>query len=218
MLKKFRGLLERDGTRLNWVVVRVPFDPAKTWKVPKPRRVQGTINGFPFRTSLFSGALGGSLLLVNKEMIRNGNVALGGTVAITLEPDQGERVATVPPELAKLLKQDRGLKRWFEALSYSNRKEIGSVISEPKSPDGRVHRAEQMAERMMLSMEGERELPPILERAFRREPQARAGWAAMTPAQRRCQLLGIFAYQSPESREKRAAKAVAAALKVAEKL
>ena len=218
MLKKFRGRLEPDHTRLNWVIVRVPFDPAKTWKVLKPRRVQGTINGYSFRTSLFSGPLPGSFLLVNKHMMKHGNLALGDTAAITLEPDQGERVAPLPPELARILKQDRALLKWFEALSYSNRKEIASVISAPKSPAARVHRAEQMAERMMLSMEGEHELPPILERAFRREPRARAGWHAMTPAQRRSQLLGIFGYQSPESREKRAAKAVDAALKAAEKL
>ena len=218
MLKKFRGRLEPDHTRLKWVIVRIPFDPAKTWKVAKPRRVQGTINGYAFRTSLFSGPLPGSFLLVNKAMLKHGNVSLGDTATITLEPDQGERVAPVPPELAKILKQDRALKKWYGALSYSNRKEIASVISDPKSPAARVHRAEQMAERMMLSMEGEREIPPILERAFRQEPGARAGWHAMTPAQRRSQLMGIFGYQSPESREKRAAKAVAEALKVAERL
>ncbi len=218
MFKKFHGRLEPDHTRLNWVIIRVPFNPAKTWKVPKPRRVQGTINGFAFRTSLFSGPLPGSFLLVNKAMLKHGKLAVGDTATITLEPDLGERVAQVPPELARILKQDRALKKWYGALSYSNRKEIASVIGAPKSPAARVHRAEQMAERMMLSMEGEREIPPILERAFRREPRARAGWHAMTPAQRRSQLLGIFGYQSPESREKRAAKAVAEALKIAEKL
>ena len=218
MLKKFRGRLEPDHTRLQWVIVRVPFDPAKTWKVSKPRRVRGTINGYAFRTSLFSGPLPGSFLLVNKPMMKHGNLALGDTATITLEPDSGERIAPVPPEFAAILKQDRALKKWYEALSYSNRKEIASVISAPKSAAARVHRAEQMAERMMLSMEGEREIPPILERAFRQDPDARAGWHAMTPAQRRSHLMGIFGYQSPESREKRAAKAVAEALKAAEKL
>jgi hypothetical protein len=39
----------------------------------------------------------------------------------------------------------------------------------------------------------------------------------MTPVQRRGHLLGIFYYQSPESRQKRTDKAVAEALKVAER-
>jgi uncharacterized protein YdeI (YjbR/CyaY-like superfamily) len=64
-------------------------------------------------------------------------------------------------------------------------------------------------------MEGERELPPILKAAFQRQPLARAGWDAMTPAQRRNHLLGIFHYQSAKSREARAAQAVEDALRAA---
>jgi uncharacterized protein YdeI (YjbR/CyaY-like superfamily) len=74
-----------------------------------------------------------------------------------------------------------------------------------------------MVERMMLAMEGERELPPILQKEFARRPQARAGWEAMTPVQRRGHLLGIFYYQGPDAREKRAAQAVDEAIQVAKK-
>jgi uncharacterized protein YdeI (YjbR/CyaY-like superfamily) len=73
-----------------------------------------------------------------------------------------------------------------------------------------------MMERMMLAMEGEQVLPPILQVAFRRAPLAKAGWEAMTPVQRRGHLLGIFYYQSPEARERRTQKAVEEALRVAE--
>jgi uncharacterized protein YdeI (YjbR/CyaY-like superfamily) len=133
-----------------------------------------------------------------------------------LEPDLEEREATVPPELAKLLKQDRALARWFEALSYSVRKYIGDAVRKPKSPEARQRQAEHMAERMMLAMEGEQTLPPILQVAFRRAPRAKIGWDAMTPVQRRAHLLGIFYYQSPEARERRAQKAVEEALHLVE--
>jgi len=36
----------------------------------------------------------------------------------------------------------------------------------------------------------------------------------MTPLQRRSHLLGIFYYQTPEAREKRAAKAIEEAMKI----
>jgi uncharacterized protein YdeI (YjbR/CyaY-like superfamily) len=68
---------------------------------------------------------------------------------------------------------------------------------------------------MMLAMEGEEVLPPILQVAFRREPRAQAGWNAMTPLQRRHHLLGIFYYQSPEARERRTQKVVVDALRIA---
>jgi CheY-like chemotaxis protein len=65
---------------------------------------------------------------------------------------------------------------------------------------------------MMLAMEGEETLPPILQVAFRQAPLARKGWEAMTKLQRRNHLLGIFYYQSPEARERRTQRMVADAL------
>ena len=50
------------------------------------------------------------------------------------------------------------------------------------------------------------------------QPQARAGWAALTPAQRRGHLLGIFYYASPEAQERRVARALDDALKAANRL
>ena len=134
---------------------------------------------------------------------------------IRLEPDLEERAAVIPPELAAALKGDRRLPKWFAGLSHSTRKEIGAWVSEPKGDAARRQRAERMAERLLLTLEGETELPPILHAAFLRQPRARRGWEAMTPTQRRGHLMGIFYYQSVEARERRAAKAIEEALSVA---
>jgi uncharacterized protein YdeI (YjbR/CyaY-like superfamily) len=214
--QRFRSLLKPDGTNLKWVIAQVPFSPAKVWKTRQGMRVKGTINGFAFRSSLFGSAEKGYVVLVNKTMQKGARAYAGEMAEFTLEPDLEERSATVPPELAKLLKQERAIGRWFAALSYSIRKFICDTVSQPKSAEARQRRAEQMAERMMLAMEGEQTLPPILQVAFRRAPRAQAGWEAMTPVQRRAHLLGIFYYQSPEARERRAQKAVEEALRVAE--
>ncbi|MGH9586409.1 MAG: YdeI/OmpD-associated family protein, partial [Acidobacteriaceae bacterium] len=213
--KKFRGVLQPDGTGLKWVVVKVPFDAAKAWPKRNGMKVKGTINGFAFRTSLFGSAQGGHVLLVNKQMQKGGGVRTGGLADVVLEPDLEERVSATPPELEKLLKQDRAVKKWFEGMSYSMRKYMEDAVRTPKSEAARVRRAEQEVERMMLAMEGERDLPPILQVAFRRHPKAAEGWKAMTPVQRRGHLLGIFYYQSPEARQKRAEKAVAEAVRKA---
>ena len=211
--KKFRGLLEPYSI-LNWVIVKLPFDVARTWKTRNRLRVRGTVNGFAFRTSLFGSARDGHFLLVNKQMQKGAGARVGGMVEVVVEPDLEDRKTSVPPELAKLLKQHGALKKWYEQLSVSAHDNLARYINGPKSSEARFRRAEQMAERMMLAMEGERELPPILQMHFTRYPQARAGWEAMTPVQRRGHLLGIFYYQSPESREKRARKAIDEALKI----
>jgi uncharacterized protein YdeI (YjbR/CyaY-like superfamily) len=215
--QKFEGTLRPDGTGLRWTIIIVPFDPTKVWPKRQRLRVRGTINGFAFRTSLFKARDGRYILLVNKRMQKGAGVRNGHVAEVVLEPDLEERQVGTPPELEKFLREDRALKRWYEQLSDSMRKAIVDQIVQPKSAEGRAGRAELWAERMMLAMEGEQVTPPILEVAFQRHAKAREGWGAMTPVQRRGHLLGIFYYQSPESRQKRAQKAIEEALKIAGK-
>jgi len=212
--KTFTALLEPDGTALNWVIARIPFDIAKVWPVRKGRRVRGEIEGFKFRTTLFvQPGGGGHVLLVNKKMQAGGGVRAGSRAHIWLEPDLEEREILLPVELAQEINGDRPLRRWFEGLSDSMRREIGKWADEPKNAQSRRKRAEKMAERLMHAMEGEQEPPPVLRVAFRRHPRAQAAWFALTPTQRRNHLLGIFYYETADGRQRRAAKAIEEALK-----
>jgi uncharacterized protein YdeI (YjbR/CyaY-like superfamily) len=210
--KSFRALLETAGSGPRFVIARLPFSPEKVWKNRPGKRVRGTINGVAFRTSLFGSAPKGYGLVVNKTLQKCAHAYPGKMAEFVLEPDLDGPTATVPPELAKLMKQDRALARWFEKLSPSMRKYFCDSVCQPKSPEARRRRAEKVAECMMLAMEGEESLPPILQVAFREAPLARKGWDAMTKLQRRNHLLGIYYYQSPEARQRRAQKVVAAAL------
>ncbi len=98
-------------------------------------------------------------------------------------------------------------------MTEYTRREIGKWVAGVKSDDARRRRAEQMAERLLSTMEAEVELPPIIARAFRGRPRARAGWERMTAAQRRGELFAVFYYRTPESQEKRLAKLCEAAEK-----
>ena len=203
--KHFRATLEK-GNYLGWTVARVPFDPAKAWPNKIRHRVCGTINGHAFRNSLFPDPRGGFHLLVNRAMQQVAGVTAGDTADFHLQPDLEPREAELPDELAVLLDDEPGLRDWYDALSESMRREAGKWILGVKSDEARMRRAEQMAERLLGAMEGERELPPALVAAFRLRPKARAGWARMTPHQRRCQLLAIYHYRTPDARERRIQK------------
>ena len=192
----------------------------KAWPERVRQRVRGEVEGVPFRSSLFGSKQGdgdGHFLLVNNKLQKAAKVTIGSQVQILMEPDMEERLALMPPELEAALKGDRQLRKWFEGLNEYTRRMIGGWVHEPASPASRQNRAEQMAERLMLTMEGERDLPPILRAAFQREPLAKKGWEAMTQLQRRGHLLGIFYYTVGEARENRAAKAVEEAVRVAKK-
>ena len=142
----------------------------------------------------------------------------GRNVRIWLEPDLEERAVLLPPELARELNSDRKLRRWFDRMSDSMRREIGKWADEPKTAESRRKRAEKMAERLMQAMEGEEEPPPVLRAAFLRQPLAERGWFALTPTQRRSHLLGIFYYETADARERRAAKAIEDALRAAKRV
>lgn len=215
--KSFLAALERLRSSLNWVIVHIPFDVKKTWGTRARLKVKGKINGFAFRTSLLPIRGGGHMLLVNKQMQRGAQAVVGTVARFRLEPDTEERIVTVPPELKRILGQERSLGRWFEGLNYSTRHEIAKWITEVMSPDARERRAEQIAERLLATMEAERELPPVLQVAFARDPRAREGWELMSPSQRRGHLLAIFYYRSPESRARRLEKVVQHAAELAEK-
>jgi uncharacterized protein YdeI (YjbR/CyaY-like superfamily) len=215
--KSFKATLEHNKSRLNWVIIRIPFDVYKIWGERGMLKVKGEINGFAFRTSLFPTGDGGHTLLVNKRMQAGAKVILGSVAQFRLEPDTEERTVTVPIELKRALSEDRPLSRWFDRLNYSTRKYIADWITDVKSAEARERRSEQIAERLLATMEAERELPPILQVEFSRNRLAHEGWQRMSAAHRRQHLLGIFYYRDPESRARRIAKMVEEAEQLAER-
>ena len=216
--KKFKAVLEplRDG--LGWVVAWLPFDAAKAWKKMVRQRVTVEVGGEVFRTSLFAGAgVGarreGQFVLMNRKMQRAADAGVGSMVEIAIAPDLEPREAELPDELAVLLDEEPGLREWYDELTEYMRREIGKWVMDVKSDEARMRRAEQMAERLLATMEGERELPPVIELAFRARPKARAEWARMTAAQRRGELMAVHYYRTPEAQRKRVEKLCEAAEK-----
>ena len=134
---------------------------------------------------------------------------------LAIEPDLEEREAVVTQEFARLLKGQKKLAKWYGEQTESRRRDVSKWLGAVKSVEARQRRAEQVAEWMLLAMEGEKVLPPVIEAAFGRVPAARKGWEAMTLTQRRNCLLAVFHYQSPEAREKRVKKLVEDCLRVA---
>ena len=201
-------MLERTGDRLHWTVAHIPFDVHKLWGKRGQLRVKGEINGAPFRTALFPTGKGTHFMMVNKTMQKAGKTVAGMKAKFRLEPDTAPREIKTPPELMRVLRQSKSLQKFHDSLNFSARHEIAKWISAGKHAETRERRAEQMAERLMQTMEGERELPPVLQVALAHNPKARAGWELMPPSHRRSHLLGIFYYSNPESRARRVAKAV----------
>lgn len=210
--QRFRARLEQGNRALGWTIARVPFAPEALGTMVR-LRVKGEVwsqkgaAAVPFRTSLFPDAdRGGFYLLVTHAMQKGAGVYLGDEAEFSLTADLDPRPAELPDELAILLDDEPGLRKWFDGLTEYMRREIGKWIVAPKSDEARMRRAHQTAERLLATMEGEHTVPPAIAAAFRERPKARAGWEKMTLTHRRAHLMAVFHYLSPESREKRIQK------------
>jgi uncharacterized protein YdeI (YjbR/CyaY-like superfamily) len=216
--ERFEARLERLRSRLNWIIIHLPFDASQVWGLRGQIKVKGEINGFAFRTSLFPTREGRHFLLVNKQMQKGARAIEGSVARFQIALDREERSVTIPNELKRILSEDRSLRRWHDELNHSTRNDIAKWIAEPKSAEARSRRAEQIAERLLAVMEAERELPPILQVAFARHPRAREGWDGMSASRRRGHLFGIFYYRTPDAQARRIDKMLDDANALAEKL
>ena len=115
--KRFDARLERLRSRLNWIIVRIPFDAAKAWGLRGQIKVKGEINGFAFRTSLFPTREGWHFLLINKQMQKEARAVEGSVARFQMELDSEERTVTIPDELKRILSEDRSLRRWYDGLN-----------------------------------------------------------------------------------------------------
>ena len=206
--KSFSATLTRPGKPPYWVVIEIPFDVVKLWGARGHLRVKGDINGFPFQTSLFPSGSGRHFMVVNTRMQKGAKVALGMEARVRVQLDTAKRTAPTAPELERLLKQSKPLRKFYESLAPSTRREITRHITDAKQPATRARRADQLAERLMETMEAEIELPPLLRQIMARNPLAATGWERMSRSHRRSHLLAIFYYRTLDSRMRRIEKAV----------
>jgi hypothetical protein len=216
-VKRFQAQLERMRSNLGWIIAYIPFDVAKVWETRGQLKVKGEINGFVFRGCLFPTREGRHFMLVNKEVQKGARAYENSVARFAIEADREVRSYEIPDELKAIFRQDRSLQKWHHALNASRRNDIAKWTSEPKSSVSRLRRAEQIAERMISVMEAERELPPILQVAFARDPLARVGWDGMSAACRRSHLFAIYYYRTPEARQRRIDKMLEDAAALAER-
>ncbi|HEX8847701.1 MAG TPA: YdeI/OmpD-associated family protein [Pyrinomonadaceae bacterium] len=141
-IKRFRVLLEKDETS-EATGICIPFDVEKVFGTRARVPVRGTINGFPYRSSIFPMGGGKHYMAVNKG-IREGAKAKGGeTVSVVMERDEEPRIITPPKDFARALKANKNAQATWAKLSYTHQKEHAKAIEEAKRPETRARRIEK---------------------------------------------------------------------------
>lgn len=104
--------------------------------------VKATINGYTWRSTV--AVMGGEYWLgISKDVRRHAGVEAGQEVDLTLELDTEERILEVPADFAAALDAEPEARRFFDALSYSNRRRFTWSIDDAKTPETRQRRIEK---------------------------------------------------------------------------
>ena len=101
--------------------------------------IRGTINGYPFRSSLMP--MGGCYMIpVNRTLCQGAGVKPGDVVDVVMERDEEQRTIEAPPVLKKALTKNKTAQANWEKLSFTHKKEMASCIAGAKQEDTRVRR------------------------------------------------------------------------------
>ena len=135
---RFKVKLEGEaGSAATWM--NAPFDVRETFGTKARVPVRGTINGFPFRSSLMP--MGGCHgMAVNQAMRDGAKAQAGDVVEVVLERDVEERTVAAPPELRKELAKNKKAQQRWEQLPFTHKKEMALSITGAKQEETKQRR------------------------------------------------------------------------------
>jgi hypothetical protein len=125
----------------------VPANIVERLGAGKHPPVRVTINGHTYRTSV--GTVGGRFMVgVSAENRKSAGVVGGGEADIGIELDSQPREVVVPPDFKKALDRELAAKRFFDGLSYSQRRWFVMGIEEAKTAETRLRRIDKAVDRL----------------------------------------------------------------------
>jgi hypothetical protein len=144
--QKFKVVLEKvegmDAAR-----VTVPFDVQEAFGSKGRVPVRGTINGYPYRSSIFPYS-GIHYMVVNREVREGARVRGGDEVEMVMERDEEPRVIEPPEDLASAIEGNATARAAWDTLSYTHKKEYARSVEEAKRPETRARRIEKAVEEL----------------------------------------------------------------------
>lgn len=105
--------------------------------------MKGTINGFPYRSSLMNMG-DGHMMVVNADLRAGARCKADDTVSVVMELDEEVRKVELPAHLKKIIAADRKAKEAWEKLSFTHQKEHVRAIEDAKRPETREKRIAAM--------------------------------------------------------------------------
>lgn len=144
--KKLKFRTKIQGKEAGVVAAIAPPVDVIEWFGTRARvPIRGTINGFPFRSSLMPCG-NARMMPVNKTLCQGARVQPGDFVEVVIERDNEERTVKSPPELQKQLAKSKAAQTNWEKMSFTNKKEMANAISGAKREETKERRLAKVME------------------------------------------------------------------------
>lgn len=119
--------------------IQVPDEVVAALGAGKRPPVHVTINSYTYRGTV--APMGGEFWIpVSAEVREHSGVAAGDEVDVELQLDTAPREVVVPPDFAAALAADSDAQRFFDGLSYSNKRRLVLQIEGAKTEETRQRR------------------------------------------------------------------------------
>jgi bifunctional DNA-binding transcriptional regulator/antitoxin component of YhaV-PrlF toxin-antitoxin module len=142
---KFQTTVELGGKTATGI--RVPAEVVEELGAGKRPAVLVTIRDHTYRSTI--ATLGGEFMLPVSAAVREqAGIAAGDEVEVEVELDTAPREVVVPPDLAAALEADDAAKRFFDSLSYSNKRRIVEPIGDAKTAETRQRRIDKAVSKL----------------------------------------------------------------------
>ena len=142
---RIRTKLDLGGTTATGF--RVPPVVVASLGPGKRPPVRVTINGYTYRSTV--AVYGGEFVLgVSAETRQHTGLAAGDEFEVDIELDAAPREVTVPPDFAAALDPHAEARRFFDGLSYTDKRWYVLGIEDARTPETRQRRVDKAVERL----------------------------------------------------------------------
>jgi hypothetical protein len=134
---KYRAVILLGGKTATGI--EVPPEVVASMGTSKKPPVRVTIKGYTYRSTV--AVLGGKFMVgVSEEVRKNAGVAAGDNVDVDMQLDTEAREVVLPDDFKRALDRDKAAKKFFEGLSYSNKRRLVGPIEAAKAAETRQRR------------------------------------------------------------------------------
>ena len=142
---KFKAVLKLEGKTATGI--QVPAEVVAALGSSKRPPVRVTIGSHTYRSTV-AAYRDVFMIPVAAEHRQAAGIAAGDEVEVEIELDDQPREVTVPPDFAAALARDAEAQRFFNSLSYSNKRRFVLSIEDAKTPETRQRRIEKSMEKL----------------------------------------------------------------------